>query len=157
MKHKVEYFTGTFIDYEGLERKFVMAAVSFKESYIKGLSIGVSVCRPCDVYDEELGKQIAYGKALKNRQHSIWTMDSGLINHETAVTILNTAAKHFVENPGMYLAGYDADAAKYTKTKRINEYIHSLDDETRMALERIASMDDEDLEEFTEAANYIRL
>ena len=74
---KVEYIVDSFKDFTGEERKFVMAAVSLHgepEVYIEEdddrfvtdmnvLSIGVSVCRPVDEFNESVCKSIAEGKA----------------------------------------------------------------------------------------------
>ena len=160
MKNKVEYHVGTFVDYAGVERKFVMAAVSSKPEFrddIKYLSVGVSVCRPCDEFDEELGKQIAYGKALESYEHRILAFDNGYINRDVALAVLKTAVKHFTENPGRYLAGYDSDAIKYAKQKQLDEYVANLSEEHKEALNVITGMEDEELERFTEVANHLRL
>lgn len=157
--NKVEYHIGTFKDYTGTDRKFVMAAVSIKpERYAyKALSVGVAVCRPEDEFDEELGKQIAYGKAMKDLSHRILSFDPGYITHDVAVNVLKAAVKQFVDNPGIYLAGYNRDAAKYAEKNKMNDYMNSLTDEQTTALGVITSMEDEELDKFTELANYIRL
>lgn len=92
---KVEYIVDSFKDFTGEERQFVMAAVSLHgepEVYIeedgepidndmKVLSIGVSVCRPDDEFNEAMVK-----------------------------ALLQQEAEYSKANPGRYLAGYDKDA-----------------------------------------------
>lgn len=87
---KVEYIVDSFKDFTGAERQFVMVAVSIHgepEVYIeedgdiidndmKVLSIGVSVCRPDDEFNETLGKTIAEGKATKYRNHALYAVDA---------------------------------------------------------------------------------
>jgi len=115
---KVEYIVDSFKDFTGEERKFVMAAVSLHgepEVYIeeddepidndmKVLSIGVSVCRPDDEFNETLGKTIAEGKATKYRNHALYAVDAGLINETMVKALLQQEAEYFKVNPGRYLA-----------------------------------------------------
>lgn len=106
---KVEYIVDSFKDFTGEERKFVMAAVSLHgepEVYIeeddepidndmKVLSIGVSVCRPDDEFNETLGKTIAEGKATKYRNHALYAVDAGLINETMVKALLQQEAEYF--------------------------------------------------------------
>lgn len=110
---KVEYIVDSFKDFTGEERKFVMAAVSLHgepEVYIeeddepidndmKVLSIGVSVCRPDDEFNETLGKTIAEGKATKYRNHALYAVDAGLINETMVKALLQQEAEYFKVNP----------------------------------------------------------
>lgn len=119
---KVEFITGTFTDFTGRERNYVMAAVSMPENDgfdldDKVLSIGVSVCRPNDAYNKELGIKIATGKARKYRDHALYTTDKGLINGTMVKALLEQEAKYFENNPGRYLAGYNSDMKKYLAKK----------------------------------------
>lgn len=105
---KVEYIVDSFKDFTGAERQFVMAAVSLHgepEVYIeedgepidndmKVLSIGVSVCRPDDEFNETLGKTIAEGKAIKYRNHALYAVDAGLINETMVKALLQQEAEY---------------------------------------------------------------
>ena len=136
---------GSFVDYEGKERRFVIVAASIEEecsivtevpakeqaredeSYsLKTLSIGVSVCRPNDTFDEEMGTKIALGKAIKYRNHALFATDCGCINTTVVNALLEQECEYIKKNPGRYMAGYDKDKAKYEEAKALAEYRASL-------------------------------
>lgn len=166
---KVEYIMGSFKDFTGMERKFVMAAVSLygkPEVYIeednepifndmKVLSIGVSVCRPNDKFNENLGRIIAEGKAIKYRNHALYTTDAGLINETMITALLQQEAEYFKTNPGRYLAGYDKDAEKYHRSERIEGYIDTLSEEAKTTFKYLTEASDEEVEKMAEAVNYV--
>lgn len=168
MKRKVEYILDKFEDYTGTERKFVMAAVSLYSNGIfieedgeiigddaKILSIGVSVCRPDDEFDEALGRTIAEGKAVRYRNHALYTTDAGLINGPMVTALLQQEAKYFKTNPGRYLAGYDKDAEKYRKNKKIVDYIATLEGEAATTFNYLTNASSEEVEKITEAVNHV--
>lgn len=166
---KVEYIVDSFKDYTGVERKFVMAAVSLHNEYSvdiaedmepidndhKILSIGVSVCRPSDTFDEELGKRIAEGKATKYRDHAIYAVDAGLINDKVVRALLSQESEYFKSNPGRYLAGYDKDAEKYHKSQEIHEYIKSLDGDAKVAFRFLTEANSNSINKLYDAINYV--
>lgn len=117
MKERVEYRVDTFVDFTGIERQFVMAAVSqeiyaeveeifleagYKDDHVcpKRLSMGVSVCRPEDEFNEEIGKTIALGKARKSMEHALYSTDSGLINRGVVNALLDQEVAFFKQCPG---------------------------------------------------------
>lgn len=168
--NKVQYISSTFTDFTGQERHFIMAAVSIidglayvdmseAENFLdtpKCVSIGVSVCLPFDNFDEELGKKIAYGKAMKSTEHRLYATDEGLINTVMISGLLEQESEYFKKYPGRYLKGYDAYKARYEREARIEGYIENLDEQAATALNYVAQIEDEDLDQFTEAANYLR-
>lgn len=165
---KVEHIVGSFIDYAGRTRNFVMAAVSLhdentvyiEEDYeevlndMKVLSIGVSVCRPDDIFNEDLGVKIATGKATKYRDHALYATDAGLVNEKMVKALLEQEADYFKVNPGRYLAGYDKDAAKYKKQLHYEEYVEGLDDDELTVFEYLTSREPEELDEMLDAVNH---
>lgn len=166
---KVEYIVDSFKDFTGEERKFVMAAVSLHgepDIYIeedgdiidngeKVLSIGVSVCRPDDEFNETLGKTIAEGKATKYRNHALYAVDAGLINETMVKALLQQEAEYFKVNPGRYLAGYDRDAEKYHRSTRIESYIDTLSGEAETTFKYLTEASDEEMGKMAEAVNYV--
>lgn len=166
---RVEYIVDTFTDYAGIERHFVMAAVSIHNEagivihedheYIdnddKVLSIGVSVCRPNDTFNEELGRRIAEGKATKYRDHALYTTDAGLINDKVVKALLEQEAEYFKANPGRYLAGYDNDARKFAETSRIEAYIEGLKGDSKTTFDYLVKASTEEIDKLTEAVDYV--
>lgn len=166
---KVEYIVDSFKDFTGTKRPFIMAAVSLHgdlDIYIeedcgtidndgKVLSIGVSVCRPNDEFDEDLGKTIAEGKAIKYRTHALYATDAGLINETMVKALLQQEAEYFKVNPGRYLAGYDRDAEKYRRSEKIEGYIDSLDGVAKTTFNYLTGATDKEMEQMAEAVNYV--
>ena len=118
---------------------------------MKVLSIGVSVCRPDDEFNETLGKTIAEGKATKYRNHALYAVDAGLINETMVKALLQQEAEYFKVNPGRYLAGYDRDAEKYRRSERIESYIDSLEGEAKTTFNYLTDATDEEMENMAEA------
>ena len=160
--YKVVYKQGNFIDYKGAQVNFILAAVSIptntvlvpvdedgfedpeKEQYesTKILSLGIAVQRSEDTWDEERGKQIAYGKAIKRRNHVLAATDRGIINTKVVEAILAQEASYMQVNPGRYIAGYDEARDKYLAAKAKEEYMNSLTAEEKLAINVVASVKD---------------
>ena len=140
---KYETIKGTFTDYRGQTRNYTMVAVSipilgniyklealddepyafgeFKMTgFSKMLSIGVSVPFVRD-QDRGISERIAYGKALKNRNHTLYVSQPGMINSKMVKALLEQEAEYFEKDPGLYLVGYNDDKMKYIETGRIAE------------------------------------
>lgn len=168
--YKVVYKQGSFVNYEGIQVNFILAAVSIPTNTVlvpvdedgfeteedqlespKILSLGLSVQRPGDTWDEEMGKQIAYGKALKRRDHVLATTDPGMINTKMVEAILEQEASYMQVNPGRYIAGYDEARDKYNEAKARVEYLNSLTAEEKLAIETFAKV--KDPEKFLIAVN----
>lgn len=143
-QNKTVYISGKFKDYAGIERPFTMCAVSVGtelavvsedgiENFTpKALYLGLSVVHPEDinrkkkvkvngttqevpVYDEEIGQQIAYGKAMnpKSRLGSVYVDHPGLINTSVVNALLKQESDHFIANPANYIMGYDKARIEY--------------------------------------------
>lgn len=134
---KVNYHIDKFVDNNGIEREFILAAVSLDivkddidpiavatfgdDSLItpvsKVLCLGIAVRRPEDVFNEELGMRIARGKALKvlsnpSKGKLITVSDSGLINTKMVQALLEQEAEYFKRDPRSYITGYGKPSPK---------------------------------------------
>ena len=136
---KVNYHIDKFIDNNGIEREFILAAVSidlrkdksviYSEATIgvttgevaydmeKVLCLGIAVRRIEDTFNEELGKKIALGKALKvidnpNKGKLIFVSDAGLINTKMVEALLEQEALYFKRDPRCYIKGYGGKTNK---------------------------------------------
>lgn len=136
---KVNYHIDKFIDNTGIEREFILAAVSidlrkdksviYSEATIgvttgevaydmeKVLCLGIAVRRIEDTFNEELGKKIALGKALKvidnpNKGKLIFVSDAGLINTKMVEALLEQEALYFKRDPRCYIKGYGGKTNK---------------------------------------------
>lgn len=123
-KERVEYLVDSFVDSNGDERHFVVAAVSevFTEcdepdwiidgegdevhKILKGLKLGFAICNPADKFDEELGITIAIGRARKNAQYALVSSELGYINTKLVQAFLEQEAEYFKNNPESKIIGY---------------------------------------------------
>lgn len=152
----IEYLTDSFVDFKGVEHKFVACAVSgtpepyegmeLAISYVDGdyasfddgqyiqrvVSIGFSVCNPEDTFDEKKGKNIAYHKALSNLSNPIlYSPVNGVINKTLVKALLKQECKFSKENPERIIRGYNESRDRYEKRKRTLEEYNSLNENER--------------------------
>ena len=143
MKTKVAYKEGKFTDFKGVERPFVIAAVSVEENLVipimeevltlrqKGVYFGISVLHPTDlgnkpiikggveiqvpIYNVEIGKTIAKNKALKPETciNYVSSNEPGILSADVINTMLDQEARYFSANPSKYLAGYEKARINY--------------------------------------------
>ena len=115
----VDYREGSFIDFEGKDHYFVVCAV-LRETITYGiltrnLSFGVSFCNPVDKHNNELGKKIAYGKSVSDRNTNVLLGRAGLLNIETVKYILDNEVNHVKQYPEQYSVSYAKAKDKYKK------------------------------------------
>ena len=150
-EYRAQYLTDYFIDYAGNHRMFTLCAVTVPETTIissntaehyiihqdeiiinfddiknltfpKKLKLGMAVQCPEDDANEELGKKIAYGKALKYNDHIMMVTREGMINTKLVTALLEQEAEYFKKNPDSYIAGYKKKMWKY-KVEQMEDVI----------------------------------
>ena len=110
---------GDVIDFEPGHTTFFKDEMDVLVSpVVKMLSVGVAV-RCVRDKDTGIGERIAYGKAVKFRNHVLFASHPGMINTKMVKALLEQEADHFKKDPGSYLAGYNADKFRYEKTGKI--------------------------------------
>lgn len=123
-KERIETLTDSFVDENGDMRYFVIAAISvvFNEDdepatvidvnndecgdVVKGLKLGFAICNPVDNFDENLGIQIAVGRARKNAEYALLVSEAGFINTRLVKAFLEQEAEYFKHNPETRITGY---------------------------------------------------
>lgn len=123
-KERIEYLVDSFVDVNGDERHFVVAAVSEVftdddeptyvtdfdrddiQEVVKGLKLGFAICNPTDKFDEKLGITIAVGRARKNAEYALLASEMGYINTQLVRAFLQQEAEYFKHNPEYKIAGY---------------------------------------------------
>lgn len=116
-----EYYNdkGDVIDFEpGYTTFFMDEKDVIIAPVVKMLSVGVAV-RCVRDKDTGIGERIAYGKAIKFRNHVLFVSHPGMINTKMVKALLEQEAEHFKKDPGSYLAGYNVDKFKFEKTGKI--------------------------------------
>ena len=152
-KEKVYFRNSSFIDFKGQERQFVLCGIRFKEeveadpwndSYIAySVVFGISVCKPEDEFDLDLGRNIAKGRAKKGYEEDECDITSNM-NYFTE-TIMNTLMDQEVEFikgcPSKYLAGYDKQERKFHELMKRTEEIANLPITTGAAFDVLRELD----------------
>ena len=140
VKNRIEYRIGEFIDFAGRTRKYVVAAVSelidyscvttvtkdadiIMEEVVKKLSLGFSICDPNDEWNEELGKRIALGKAIKRPTRVMYASHAGMINTEVVNALINQEMKFTEKSPETVFKGYETAKKKWLDSQRINNQL----------------------------------
>ncbi len=139
VKNRVVFRNGMFTDYKGNQRQYIVAAVSERTQNadgicstviedgntpdeiicadaVKRLTLGFAICSPEDKWDEELGKTIALGKAVKRPARIMWVSHAGMINTDVVNALIDQEMKFFENNPGCVIAGYDEAKRKYEQS-----------------------------------------
>lgn len=151
-KEKVYFRNSSFIDFKGQERQFVLCGIRFKEEveadpwndlYIAySVVFGISVCKPEDEFDLDLGRNIAKGRAKKGYEEDECDITSNM-NYFTE-TIMNTLMDQEVEFikgcPSKYLTGYTEQEIKYNAKKLKEKEINSLSTNVKAIYDSIVAL-----------------
>lgn len=171
-----EYIIDTFVDYAGVERRFIMAAISIDvsdtlcaamtnledeycvESINKCLALGLAICDPKDEFNEEIGKRIAKGKALstKSRISTLYSSDKGLINSSVVKAVLKQESEYLKHNPGKYIKRYDKDKETFEYEARIEDLYQAMSEEEKNTVNVLSEASDKSMSEILEVANNLR-
>lgn len=123
----VDYREGSFVDFEGKDHYFVVCAVlresTIRENVARILSFGVSFCNPVDKHNNELGKKIAYGKSISDRNTNILLGRAGLLNIEAVKYILDNETNHVKQYPEQYSISYAKAKALAQKAALYNKAV----------------------------------
>lgn len=127
VKNRIEYRIGEFTDFAGRQRKYVVAAVSelidcgcvttMRGEVVKKLSLGFSICNPDDKWDEELGKKIALGKAMKRPSRVLYASHASMINTDVVNALINQEMKYAEKTPSTVFKGYETAEKKWFENK----------------------------------------
>lgn len=140
VKNRIEYRIGEFTDFAGRPRKYIVAAVSelvncglvttmtddvklTMEEVVKKLSLGFSICDPNDEWNEELGKRIALGKAIKRPTRVMYASHAGMINTEVVNALINQEMEFLEKNPETVFKGYETAKKKWLDSQEINNQL----------------------------------
>lgn len=154
---KVQVLVDSFVDFDGIKHKFMIAAVSVKESdsYVtnddydefdiaKSVRLGVSICNPSDKWDEETAYRIAVSRARENTEYALYATKGGMINTSLVTALLSQEAEYLKQNPGQYIPGYiDAKIKKERKEWKERAY-KELKTNEQITVDTLRSMSQED-------------
>ena len=150
MKEVVEYLCDSFVDFEGKTHNFVLCAVSkvdpnvelyfnnvdgFCES-TRTLTLGCSVCNTVDKYDEELGKKIAYNRAVSDKvMPTLVSTLPGVINTAVVSALLRQEADYIKRDPNCIIPGYNDKMKKVQEKRNAEERYKKMTAEEQLLVE----------------------
>lgn len=115
-KHRYQYYTDFFIDFNGKKHFFTICAYSVELSQnsalytqlgiSKKVSLGVAICNPVDEFDETIGKMLASSRA-ESGNIVMYANKKGCINTKVVSAFLMQEAQYIKNNPGYYIKGYE--------------------------------------------------
>ena len=174
MKEKISYRVGSFVDYENVEHKFIIAAVSqmlecatgkaddfwytlYRETNYdcesvvaipKCVRLGISICNPEDTFNEQVGLFKAVSRARNTTTKVLFTTEIGLIGTDMVNGLLEQEVKHVQQNPGKYIPGYDEKAAKYASHHQAIDQYMNLNDDQKSHVDWLSTLDEKQLNEY---------
>lgn len=168
MTDSVFYKNGTFTDWLGKEHKFVVCAVVDKPEnetvlatvgqtpeghrvavpvleydgdghIVKSVFIGVSICNPIDEFNEEIGKKIAYNKAITSKKAQHWVASNipGLLGNKVVEALLEQEVEYVAEHPDSIIAGYSKSKEKYEAARLAQKQYAALPGHERVVVDAI--------------------
>ena len=131
-KEVIDKRVGSFVDFTGKERKFIIVAVSSStEVYKRMISIGVSVCHADDKFDEQVGTNIAIRNAKKSNL-KFYASVAGMVNTKVVSALLDQEMEYFINNPASHIPGYNQMSRDYTNNQvKIQNLINIKNDLTQ--------------------------
>lgn len=172
-KDIVMYKSGSFVDFQGVERQFVVCALSTssfnnddqqvclsvydstelevigEHVLPRAVFIGISVCNPSDEWDEEKGKFVAYHKAAgfkataPEKSAALFATRAGMINEAVVQALLDREVEHLKEDPGYVIKGYNQMKAKYERNQEAQKYLEETSPELLEFGGKLAALDEE--------------
>lgn len=147
------YLVDSFVDYAGKKHHIVVCAVSsspakrhyeaLKVSWVdddyvvddcddvyevlRMVQLGVAVCNPGDIFEQEIGERIAYNKAI-NSAAVLFSTKPGVINKGLVQGLLAQEVEFIKSNPGIVIPGYHDQKARYEKKQAEKTELTNIND-----------------------------
>lgn len=167
------YKNGSFVDFQGVTRQFIVCALSTSsfnnESDCTELTcstngllegamilpravfIGVSVCNPIDEWDEERGKMIALSKAkgfkltAPEKSAALFATRAGLISEIMVQALLVKEVEHVAADPGSVIKGYNQMKARWEKEQSKKKFLEETPQELMDLGSRLSTLKEEEI------------
>lgn len=173
-KDIVMYRNGSFVDFQGVTRQFVVCALStsqfnneMQEVYLtaydadgavegetlipRAVFIGVAVCNPLDEWNEEKGKMIALSKArgfkstAPEKSAALFTTRAGMISELLVQALLTREVEHIKEDPECAIKGYNQMKARWEEKQEIAKYLEETPEDLLELGKKLATLKESDI------------
>lgn len=147
MKEKIVTVVSEFTDFKGIIHKFVVAAVSEPidaeveiyddgevinyASISKTVKLGVSICNPIDIFNEEKGKMIAINKARNSSDYALYATKPGMINTAVVDSLISQEIAFIKNNPDRIIPGYLDEKIKFLNREKRQNAENALTEEEK--------------------------
>lgn len=173
-KDIVMYKNGSFVDFQGVTRQFVVCALStsqfnndMQEVYLtayddtgkvegetllpRAVFIGISVCNPLDKWDEEKGKMIALSKArgfkasAPEKSAALFTTRAGMISEPLVNALLTREVEHIKDDPECAIKGYNQMKARWEEEQEMAKYLEETPEDLLELGKKLATLEESDI------------
>jgi len=167
MKTIVNYLTGSFVNYAGQSQQIIICAITSEPCcpvrYVvdeeddegmlftptkRQLHLGISIQNPNDLVNEELGKKIAFGKAVNSTPVMVSTIP-GIITKEVVDAVMQKTLKYVQNSPENYIATYAKNKAKFNANKQLLDKYNNLSDEDKKLVDLLKTKNIDELKELS--------
>lgn len=174
-KDVVMYKSGSFVDFQGVSRQFVVCALSTSQfnsgeqktyltAYVndvivggelllpRAVFIGIAVCNPLDEWNEEKGKMIALAKAkgfkpdAPEKSAALFATRAGLISEGMVKAILDREVQHVIDAPESVIKGYSQMKARWEEKQAMKKYVEETPDELKAISTQLNKLTSEQIE-----------
>lgn len=126
----------------------------YKDTVVKSLRLGVSICNPTDTFNERAGKEKAVHRAKNSKKNTLYSTDKGYISSRVVRAMLEQEAHYVKTNPGKYINGYAEAEAKYKFEQECKTKYSELSESEKSLVKSIKDIDLQKLEEYKKLAKY---
>lgn len=171
-KDIVMYKNGSFVDFQGVTRQFIVCALSTSQftsqdvyltiydddgiiqselALTRAVFIGISVCNPQDEWNEEKGKMIALSKArgfkasAPEKSAAIFTARAGMISEPLVQALLTREVEHIKEDPECAIKGYNQMKARWEEKQEMAKYLEETPEDLLEIGKKLATLKESDI------------
>lgn len=173
-KDIVMYKNGSFVDFQGVTRQFIVCALSTSQFnndmqavYLtayddtgtvegetllpRAVFIGISVCNPLDKWDEEKGKMVALAKArgfkasAPEKSAALFTTRAGMISESLVNALLTREVEHVKDDPGYVIKGYNQMKARWEEEQEMAKYLEETPEDLLEIGKKLATLEESDI------------
>ena len=174
-KDIVMYKNGSFVDFQGVTRQFVVCALSTsqfnndtQEVYLtaynandgtvegetllpRAVFIGIAVCNPLDEWNEEKGKMIALFKAkgfkatAPEKSAALFTTRAGMISEPLVQALLTREVEHIKEDPECAIKGYNQMKARWEEKQEMAKYLEETPEDLLELGKKLSTLEESDI------------
>jgi len=173
-KDIVMFKNGSFVDFQGVTRQFVVCALSTSQfnneehevdltvygsegilegetSLPRAVFIGISVCNPIDEWDENKGRMIAEAKArgfkydAPEKSAALFATRAGMISEILVQALLDREVEHIKEDPEYVIKGYNQMKKRWEEKQEMEKYVKETPENLANLADQLRGLSEDDI------------